>query len=105
MSARAMTTEGQRLLTSIVEELENNNDKISPEFINNLYESADKVFNYDRGVTTCVLILPSGHKVVGYAMVLNELNNDSEIGRKVAGDNAKEKLWEVVGAIAKLYIY
>lgn len=99
-----ITQEAMVLLANIVNELEANNNKLTREFIDNMMDTAEVSFLHERGTTVCIAVLPTGHKLTGYAMVLDTKNNDNEIGRKVAYSNAREKLWETLGAIAMMYI-
>jgi len=86
---------------SVKAELKENNGKISQDFVNNLAEHSDVVYLHPTKRTRiCVLTLYSGHELVGYARVLDPANDIEEIGNRVAFENAKDKIWEICGAIA-----
>jgi hypothetical protein len=48
-------------------------------------------------LTFCVLILRNGFTVTGESACASPENFDAEIGRKVARENAKQKLWPLLG--------
>lgn len=48
-------------------------------------------------LTLCVLVLKNGFTVTGESACASPENFDAEIGRKVARDKAKEKIWALEG--------
>lgn len=48
-------------------------------------------------LTFCVLILRNGFTVTGESACASPENFDAEIGRRVARENAKQKLWPLLG--------
>lgn len=48
-------------------------------------------------LTFCVLVLHNGFTVTGESACVSAVNFDAEIGRKVARDNAIDKLWPLMG--------
>jgi hypothetical protein len=48
-------------------------------------------------LTFCVLILQNGFIVTGESACASPENFDAEIGRKIARENAKQKLWPLMG--------
>jgi len=93
----------QVLADNIKANLKCNGGKISPDFIDNLAEHAEKIYLHPTPNTRiCVLRIYSGHEVVGVAQVLDAKNDVEEIGNRVAFDNAKNELWKVCGSIAKV---
>ncbi|HMM24406.1 MAG TPA: Gp49 family protein [Pseudoxanthomonas mexicana] len=48
-------------------------------------------------LTFCVLVLRNGFTVTGESACASPENFDAEIGRKVARQNATEKLWPLLG--------
>jgi len=88
---------------SIKVNLDSNNGKIHPTFIDNLAEHAEAVYMHPTPNTRiCVLTLYSGHEVVGIAQVLDAKNDDEDIGNSIAYENAKNELWKLCGNIAKI---
>ena len=85
-------------------ELKENSGKISQRFIEGLANHPNtKVTHCQVTANTrvCVVTLPSGHDLVGYAQVLDAKNDVPLIGQEVAYKNAVERLWEVCGSVAK----
>lgn len=52
-------------------------------------------------LTFCVLVLRNGFTVTGESACVSRENFDSEIGRKVARENAVNKLWPLLGYALK----
>ncbi len=48
-------------------------------------------------LTVCVLTLRNGFLVTGESSCVSAANFDEELGRKIARDNAKDKVWELEG--------
>ena len=54
-----------------------------------------------RLLTFCVLVLRNGFTVTGESACASPENFDSEIGRKIARDNAVNKIWPLMGYALK----
>lgn len=52
-------------------------------------------------LTFCVLVLRNGFTVTGESACASPANFDPEIGRKIARDNAKAKIWLLEGYLLK----
>lgn len=52
-------------------------------------------------LTFCVLILKNGFTVTGESACASPANFDAEIGRKIALENAKQKIWPLMGYALK----
>lgn len=52
-------------------------------------------------LTFCVLVLKNGFTVTGESACASPENFDAEIGRKIAHDNARNKLWALEGYLLK----
>lgn len=92
------------LINLIKNELERSGNKLSTTFIDSLaHDPKTKVTHHQMTPNTrvCVVTLPSGHEVVGYAQVLDSKNDVELIGQNVAYQNAVENLWQTCGNIAK----
>ena len=48
-------------------------------------------------LTFCVLVLKNGFTVTGESACVSPANFDAEIGRKIARQNAVDKLWPLLG--------
>lgn len=56
-------------------------------------------------LTFCVLVLRNGFTVTGESACVSPENFDAEIGRKVARQNAVEKVWPLMGYALRDRIY
>lgn len=52
-------------------------------------------------LTFCVIILRNGFTVTGESACASPENFDAEIGRKIAYDNARNKIWPLEGYLLK----
>ena len=52
-------------------------------------------------LTFCVLVLKNGFTVTGESACASPENFNAEIGRKVAYENAREKIWQIEGYLLK----
>lgn len=55
-------------------------------------------------LTFCVLVLQNGFTVTGESACVTPENFDADIGRKVAREKAKEKIWPLLGYVLKLQV-
>jgi hypothetical protein len=60
---------------------------------------AEEVFTCPVGttLTICVLTLKNGYTVTGESACADPANFDAEIGRRIARDNARQKIWPLLG--------
>jgi hypothetical protein len=56
-------------------------------------------------LTVCVLTLVNGFTVTGESACASPENYDEEIGRKVAEENAIQKIWPLEGYLLKQTLY
>ena len=93
------------LQQSIIDELAENSNKISPLFINNIVaQSSIQYLKPTPNMRLCIITLPTGHEVLGKAQVLDASNDVEQIGNNVALTNATNEIWVLVGSIAKLHV-
>jgi hypothetical protein len=52
-------------------------------------------------LTFCVLVLKNGFTVTGESACASPENFDAEIGRKIARENAKNKIWALEGYVLR----
>ena len=52
-------------------------------------------------LTFCILVLRNGFTVTGESACASPENFDAEIGRKIARENAKQKIWPLMGYALK----
>lgn len=74
-------------------------EKLTYEHIQSVIKSVEYV---QVGVLTiCVMTLQNGFTVTGESACLSLATYDAEIGRKIARDNAEDKIWQLEGYLAK----
>lgn len=56
-------------------------------------------------LTFCILILRNGFTVTGESACASPENFDPEIGKKIAYQNAREKIWQLEGYLLKEKLY
>jgi len=52
-------------------------------------------------LTVCALTLRNGFHVIGESAAASPENFDAEIGRKIARDNARQKIWALEGYLLR----
>lgn len=52
-------------------------------------------------MTICLLTLRNGYHVTGESAAVSLENFDEEIGRKIARDNARNKIWQLEGYLLR----
>ncbi len=55
-------------------------------------------------VTTCLLTLHNGFNVLGESAAASPENFNEEIGRKIARDNARNKIWTLEGYLLRCHL-
>lgn len=56
-------------------------------------------------LTICVMVLENGYVVTGESAAASPENFDEEIGRKIARDNARNKIWALEGYLLRQKLY
>ena len=79
--------------------------RLTPEQINDTIVSEYYHIMPNTTMIICVLTLRNGFQVVGEAAAVSMENFDEEIGRKVAGENAREKIWPLEGYLLKQKLF
>lgn len=51
--------------------------------------------------TSCLLTLKNGYTVLGESACASKENFDAEIGRKIARENARNKIWQLEGYLLR----
>jgi len=73
-----------------------NAPRLTPAVIDNAIEKAE--YHRLTGVlTVCVITLTNGFTVTGESACASPENYNEEIGNKIAFDNARDKIWQLVG--------
>lgn len=78
-----------------------NAPRLTPQHIDE--QIAGEAFHVFPGttLTVCALTLRNGFQVVGESAAASPENFDAEIGRKIARDNARSKIWALEGYLLK----
>ncbi|PHS59323.1 MAG: hypothetical protein COB03_03240 [Alteromonas sp.] len=75
--------------------------RITPEIIESKIKSEQYHVFDGTTFTTCLLTLENGFTVLGESACASPENFDAEIGRKIARDNARNKIWALEGYLLK----
>jgi len=67
----------------------------------------DEAYYVFPGTTTtiCRLTLANGYSTIGESAAVSLENFDEEIGRKIARENARDKIWPLMGFLLKDKLY
>lgn len=79
--------------------------RVTPELIESLIVSGEYHRFPDTTVTICLLTLENGYTVVGESACASPENFDEELGRKIARDNAKNKIWSLEGYLLRQRLF
>lgn len=89
---------------SIEEEIKRkglNAPRLTPDMIDNVIVGEDYHVFDGTTLTVCCLELRNGFRVTGESAAASPVNFDKEIGRKVARENARQKVWQFEGYLLK----
>lgn len=78
-----------------------NAPRLTPEAIDGVIVSEAYYQFPDTTVTVCLLSLRNGFSTVGHSACVSPENFDVSIGRKIARDNARNKIWELEGYLLR----
>jgi hypothetical protein len=79
--------------------------RVTPESLDKVIKKADYHVFADCTLTICRLTLVNGFIVTGESACASPENFDAELGREIAYDNAKDKLWTLEGYLLKQKLY
>jgi len=79
--------------------------RITPTRIDEVVVSEDFHVFEDSQLTICCLTLENGFTVTGESACASPENFNAELGRKIAKDNAKNKIWALEGYVLKQKLY
>ena len=75
-------------------------DTLSADFVANHPDVAQSL----RLLTQCTIVMLNGFTVTGESACASAENYNAELGRKVAYDNARKKIWPLMGFLLKEHI-
>lgn len=82
-----------------------NAPRLTPSHIDSVIKDIKYYIVQDTTTTICSLILENGFVVNGESAAASKENFDEEIGRKIAYENARNKIWQLEGYILKQKLY
>lgn len=71
--------------------------RVTPERIDSVIVNEDYYIFPNTTLTICALTLHNGFTVTGESACASPNNFDEELGRKIAKNNAKQKIWALEG--------
>lgn len=80
-------------------------ERITPEIIDQSIKSAQYHVFPGTTTTVCLLKLINGFTVVGESACASVENFDEELGRKIAFDNARNKIWQLEGYLLRQTLF
>ena len=78
-----------------------NAPRLTPVMIGQTISAADYHVFAGSNLTVCCLTLKNGFTVTGESACASPENFDAEIGRKVAYENARQKIWALEGYLLR----
>lgn len=78
-----------------------NAPRLTPQHIDDQIVAEDYHVFPGTTLTVCALTLRNGFHVVGESAAASPANFDQEIGRKIARDNARNKIWALEGYLLR----
>jgi hypothetical protein len=82
-----------------------NAPRLTPSLIDETIVSEQYYVFPNTTLTVCRLELKNGFSVTGESAAVSMANFDEEIGRKVARENAREKIWTLEGYLLKQKLF
>lgn len=75
--------------------------RITPERVEEVIDGEDYYVFPNNQLTICCLTLENGFTVIGESACASPGNFDAELGRKIARNNARNKIWALEGYALK----
>lgn len=75
--------------------------RLNPDMINRAIQSEQYHVFPGTTLTVCALTLRNGYIVTGESAAASPQNFDTEIGRKIARENARNKIWALEGYLLR----
>ena len=82
-----------------------NAPRLTPAHIDSVIKEIKYYVVPDTTTTICSLILSNGFVVDGESAAASKENFDEEIGRKIAYENARDKIWMLEGYLLKQKLF
>lgn len=78
-----------------------NAPRLNPQHIDSVIASEQYHVFPNTTMTVCALTLKNGFIVIGESAAASPENFDAEIGRKIARENARNKIWALEGYLLR----
>lgn len=75
--------------------------RVTPEHLESVIVSEQFHVFANSTFTACLLTLKNGYTVLGESACASAENFNAELGRKIARDNAKNKIWQLEGYLLR----
>lgn len=95
----------EAVIEQIIQDKGLNAPRLTPQLIDNVIEKEHYHFFEGTTLCICVLVLVNGFTVTGESAAVSKDNFNKDIGRAVARDNAREKIWALEGYLLKQKLY
>lgn len=79
--------------------------RLTPELIDSKIVDEIYCMISNTTLTLCTLLLENGFTVTGESAAVSADNFDAEIGKTIARQNAREKIWQLEGYLLKQRIF
>ena len=80
-------------------------NKLSTHDIESVIRSTEFIFLPDGKTTVCQLTLNNGYTVIGVSACVDPANFDSQLGSKIARENAVKEIWPLEGYLLAQRLY
>lgn len=94
-------TRSEEAVEKEIQEKNLNAPRLSPEKIDAVIVAGDYHVFPGTTTTVCLLTLKNGFSVVGESACASPENFNAELGRKIAYDNARNKIWQLEGYLLR----
>jgi len=88
-----------------IQEKDLNAPRITPVIIDSKINKVDYHVFEGSQLTVCCMTLSNGFTVTGESACASPENFDAEIGRKIAFNNARDKIWQLEGYLLKQKLF
>lgn len=78
-----------------------NAPRLSPALIDSVIEDSLYYVFPGTTVTVCCLTLKNGYTIIGESACASPENFDESLGKKIAFDNARNKIWQLEGYLLR----
>lgn len=79
--------------------------RVTPDRLEEVIKSEQYYVFPDTTFTACLLTLVNGYTVLGESACVSPENFDADIGRKIARQNAANKIWSLEGYLLRQKLY